>query len=205
VSDDHPPGPVDAGEGQITRLSTINSGKPTPTVDNHTTAGGAIAGDLVQRTLQAARGVAGPGRSGGRRTGRGAAGVLGGGYSGAGPDRLDPASAGEVVAGLFAARGWERPVNEARVFADWSGLVGPEIAAHCQPVSLTQGELRLAAQSTAWATQLRLLAGSVLARLVAELGPDVVTRLHITGPVAPSWSHGPRSVRGARGPRDTYG
>ena len=46
---------------------------------------------------------------------------------------------------------------------------------------------------------------TLLARLVAELGPQVVTKLHITGPVAPSWKHGSRSVRGARGPRDTYG
>jgi predicted nucleic acid-binding Zn ribbon protein len=65
--------------------------------------------------------------------------------------------------------------------------------------------LRIAAESTAWATQLRLLAAAMLARLVAELGPDVVTKLVITGPTAPSWKHGGFSVRGARGPRDTYG
>jgi predicted nucleic acid-binding Zn ribbon protein len=49
------------------------------------------------------------------------------------------------------------------------------------------------------------LQGTVLARIVAELGPDVVTRIVVTGPVTPSWKHGPRSVPGARGPRDTYG
>ena len=94
---------------------------------------------------------------------------------------------------------------EARVFADWTALVGPEIAGHCQPVSLREGELRLSAQSTAWATQLRMLSATLLTRLVAELGPDVVTRLHISGPVGPSWRHGAWSVPGARGPRDTYG
>jgi predicted nucleic acid-binding Zn ribbon protein len=106
---------------------------------------------------------------------------------------------------LFAERGWERPVAEARVFADWPSLVGPEIAARCQPVSLHGGELRLAAESTAWATQLRLLASALLSRLVAELGPHVVTRLSISGPVAPSWKYGAWSVSGGRGPRDTYG
>jgi hypothetical protein len=83
-------------------------------------------------------------------------------------------------------------------------LVGPEIAGRCKPVSLRDGELRLAAESTAWATQLRLLSGTVLAKLVAHLGPDVVTKLHISGPTGPSWKHGAWSVRG-RGPRDTYG
>jgi len=91
------------------------------------------------------------------------------------------------------------------VFADWPALVGPEIAARCQPVGLRDGELRLAAESTAWATQLRLMSSSLLATLVAELGPNVVTRLSIGGPVGPTWKHGAWSVRGARGPRDTYG
>jgi predicted nucleic acid-binding Zn ribbon protein len=129
-----------------------------------------------------------------------------GGYSGPGPDPArDPQPVGQVLSGYVQDRGWERPLAEGRVFTDWSQLVGHDVAAHCEPVSLLDGELRIAAQSTAWATQLRLLAGTLLARLVAELGPQVVTKLHITGPVAPSWKHGGRSVRGHRGPRDTYG
>jgi predicted nucleic acid-binding Zn ribbon protein len=106
---------------------------------------------------------------------------------------------------LFAERGWDHTVAQARVFADWPNLVGAEIAARCHPVSLTDGQLRIAAESTAWATQLRLLSGTLLARLAAQLGPQVVTRVEVSGPVAPSWRHGAWSVRGARGPRDTYG
>jgi predicted nucleic acid-binding Zn ribbon protein len=65
--------------------------------------------------------------------------------------------------------------------------------------------LRISAESTAWATQLRLLVTTLLTRLAGELGSGVVTALTISGPVGPSWKHGSRSVRGARGPRDTYG
>ncbi|SHG20241.1 Protein of unknown function [Jatrophihabitans endophyticus] len=137
------------------------------------------------------------GRNGSRNTG---------GYSGPGHDPArDPQRVGQLLGGLVDDQGWERPLAEARVFADWSTLVGEDVAAHATPQTLTAGELRIAAESTAWATQLRLLAATLLARLVAELGPDVVTKLIITGPVAPSWRHGGRSVRGARGPRDTYG
>ncbi|MGI8679586.1 MAG: DUF721 domain-containing protein [Jatrophihabitans sp.] len=129
-----------------------------------------------------------------------------GGYSAAGPDPVrDPQRVGGLLSGLVEDQGWQRPLAEARVFADWSALVGADIAAHASPQSLRDGELRITAESTAWATQLRLLASALLARLVAELGPEVVTKLLITGPVAPSWKHGGRSVRGARGPRDTYG
>ncbi len=128
-----------------------------------------------------------------------------GGYSGAWPDSTDPASVGAVAADFVADRGWQRPLSEARVFSAWAEIVGADVASHCTPSGLREGELRVAAESTAWATQLRLLAGTLLARIVAELGPEVVTRIVVTGPVAPSWKHGPRAVRGARGPRDTYG
>ena len=114
-------------------------------------------------------------------------------------------SARRLLDGLVDERGWQRPLAEARVFADWASLVGADIAAHCQPVNLNDGELRIAAESTAWATQLQLMAGALLASLVRELGPDVVRKIFITGPTGPSWKHGGWSVRGARGPRDTYG
>jgi predicted nucleic acid-binding Zn ribbon protein len=157
--------------------------------------------DLARSALTQAQGMGRPIR---RRRKRDTTGRRGG-YSGAGPDERDPAAIGGVLSGLFAERGWQRPVTEARVFTDWAGLVGEDIARHCQPVTLREGELRLAAESTAWATQLRMMSSTLLARLVGELGPDVVVRLQITGPVGPSWKHGGWSVRGARGPRDTYG
>ena len=91
------------------------------------------------------------------------------------------------------------------MFADWAALVGGDIASHCRPVSLNAGELRIAAESTAWATQLQLISSALLASLVKQLGPEVVRKVFITGPTGPSWKHGGWSVRGARGPRDTYG
>jgi predicted nucleic acid-binding Zn ribbon protein len=112
---------------------------------------------------------------------------------------------GGILGGYVSDRGWDRPLAEARVFADWAALVGTEVAGHCAPVSLRDGELRIGAESTAWATQLRLLSAQLLARLAGELGPGVVAKVVITGPSGPSWKHGGFSVRGSRGPRDTYG
>ena len=102
------------------------------------------------------------------------------------------------------ARGWQRPAAEATVFGEWERVVGEEVAAHSRPVKLEKGELTIEAESTAWATQLRMLAGRLIARIAAEVGHNVVTRLHVHGPAAPSWNKGLRRVRG-RGPRDTYG
>ncbi|MBX6748854.1 MAG: DUF721 domain-containing protein [Micromonosporaceae bacterium] len=126
------------------------------------------------------------------------------GYSGPGPDPRDPAPLGELIARLVKLRGWQRPAAEARIFGTWDQIVGADLAAHCRPVKLTDGELTIEAESTAWATQIRLLSRPLLSRIQAEVGRDVVRRIHVHGPVAPSWGRGPKRVRG-RGPRDTYG
>ena len=109
-----------------------------------------------------------------------------------------------LVRRLVADRGWEATAASAGVLARWDAIVGADVAARCQPVSLRDGELTVAAESTAWAMQLRGLAPRLLAKIRAEVGPDVVTRLRIHGPVSPTWGTGPRRVAG-RGPRDTYG
>jgi predicted nucleic acid-binding Zn ribbon protein len=126
------------------------------------------------------------------------------GYSGPGPDPRDPQPLGAVLNKLVKSRGWQKPAAEARVFGDWEKVVGADVAAHCRPVKLEDGELTVEAESTAWATQLRLLAAKLLVRIAGEVGSGVVKRLHVHGPAAPSWQRGPRRVRG-RGPRDTYG
>ena len=90
------------------------------------------------------------------------------------------------------------------VFAEWPTVVGEQIAGHAQPVALRHGVLSVAAESTAWATQLRMVQTQLLAKIAAAVGDGVVTALKITGPTAPSWRKGPRHISG-RGPRDTYG
>jgi len=126
-------------------------------------------------------------------------------YSGARADRRDPSAIGSIVRNAISELGWETPLAQARLMGQWESLVGPEIAAHCRPVSLSEGNLKITAESTAWATQLRLLAPRILAKLCEQLPPGMVRRLVISGPSGPSWKKGPWSVPGGRGPRDTYG
>ncbi len=90
------------------------------------------------------------------------------------------------------------------MFGRWDAVVGEQIAAHATPTALNEGVLTVAAESTAWATQLRLVQAQLLAKIAAAVGDGVVTSLKISGPTAPSWRKGPRHIAG-RGPRDTYG
>jgi predicted nucleic acid-binding Zn ribbon protein len=125
-------------------------------------------------------------------------------WSGPGSDPRDPAPLDQSVAELVEDRKWEQTLRTAGIPARWDAIVGAEIAEHCRPQRLENGELTCVAESTAWATQIRLMSPAILARLASELGAGVVRRLSVHGPSAPDWRHGPLRVRG-RGPRDTYG
>jgi predicted nucleic acid-binding Zn ribbon protein len=117
----------------------------------------------------------------------------------------DPATFADAISGLVNERAWSGDMNIGALFGTWAEVVGAELASHVTPVTCANGELVLRADSTAWATQVRLLAGELKARIDAQLGTGIVETITVNGPTAPSWKKGPRSVRGGRGPRDTYG
>lgn len=170
-------------------------------------APGGTAEDLGQAALAAARRMArrGDPASGGSRPRRRRAGAArGGGYSGSGPDDRDPKAFGALVRDMVADRGWDGTVASAAVVGRWDTLVGREIAARCRPTSLLDGELVLTAESTAWATQIRLLVPTLLGRITDEFGAGVVRQIRVHGPTGPTWRKGPLRITG-RGPRDTYG
>lgn len=125
-------------------------------------------------------------------------------WSSAGPDPTDPQRLGPLVDRLLEDRDWTDEAGKGTLFGRWADLVGPQIAAHCRPDRLRDGELLIIADSTAWATQLRLLIPRIQARLASELGSKLVARIRVQGPVAPTQHPGPRRVRG-RGLRDTFG
>ncbi len=119
--------------------------------------------------------------------------------------REDPAPLEAAIGGLIAESGWELSVATGSVFGRWAQIVGPDLAAHTSPVSLADGELIVTADSTAWATQLRLLAGQLVHRLNVELGDGSVRRVQVRGPGTGIRQPGRWQVKGSRGPRDTYG
>ncbi|TFV56384.1 DUF721 family protein [Mycobacterium sp. PS03-16] len=165
--------------------------------------------DLVRRALEEARGAA---RSQGKDVGRGrsspARRVAGPPrrrtWSGPGPDSRDPQPLGAATRDLARSRGWSPRVAEGAVFGQWQAVVGEQIAEHATPTVLRDGVLTVSAESTAWATQLRMVQPQLIAKIAAAVGDGVVTSLKIVGPTAPSWRKGRYHIAG-RGPRDTYG
>lgn len=171
-------------------------------------AGGAAASgvDLARAALAQARAESQLRRRAGRREGEGAREQEPAAQrSGAGPDDRDPQKLDQTISRLLAERGWETMAAVHGVVGRWDQIVGSEVAAHCQPERFAESVLTVVADSTAWATQVRLLAPQLVRRLNEELGDRTVTRVTVLGPASPSWRKGPRRIRDERGPRDTYG
>jgi predicted nucleic acid-binding Zn ribbon protein len=189
-------------------------GPATPGGSEHAEARGGHDPSGLDLARSVARAMGRGTRSGG---GRGEAGTARGGVlrrrrrraeaqsSGAYPDDRDPQTLDATIGRLVSERGWSTDVAVHGVFSRWDTIVGREVAEHCHPERFAEAKLTVRADSTAWATQVRLLAPTVVRRLNEELGDGTVTAIDVKGPHVPSWSKGFRSVRDGRGPRDTYG
>jgi predicted nucleic acid-binding Zn ribbon protein len=172
---------------------------PAPDWDREGTQ---LAEALVNRS-RAAQGGGGAGEGSPTRSSR-ARRAPGAGWSGPARDERDPQLLDAAVDRLVGEHGWGQELAVHGVFARWEQVVGPDVAAHVRVERYADGEVTVRADSTAWATQMRLLAATLVRRFNEETEDGTVSRVVVLGPYAPSWRKGPRSVPG-RGPRDTYG
>jgi predicted nucleic acid-binding Zn ribbon protein len=122
------------------------------------------------------------------------------------PSSRDPKPLADLLDDFTIQADLSAPLAVGGLSFRWDEIVGEEVAEH---VSISEfeestGILRLAADSTAWATQIRMLVPQIALRIDEEIGADIVKEITVAAPSAPSWTFGKRKVPG-RGPRDTYG
>lgn len=117
----------------------------------------------------------------------------------------DPQPLSSVFNEIIANRDWKQGIAEGNLFSEWEKIVGSDVAQHASPLTLLEGKLTIQTTSTAWATQLRLISADLLKTIRDSAPGALVDELVILGPHAPSWKRGLRTIRGSKGPRDTYG
>jgi len=110
----------------------------------------------------------------------------------------------DTLGRFVSEQGWETELRVHGVFSRWEAIVGKDVGQHVTPESFADGRLVVRTDSTAWATQMKLLASDVVRRLNEVLGEETVRVIDVEGPRGPSWKRGRLRVKG-RGPRDTYG
>ncbi len=117
----------------------------------------------------------------------------------------DPQSLSSVLSELVTVRDWRQGIAEGSLFTEWVTVVGSDVGSHSTPISLVDGVLTVQASSTAWATQLTLMASTLLKTISNSAPGALVEEIVVLPPGAPSWKKGIRTIRNSRGPRDTYG
>lgn len=116
----------------------------------------------------------------------------------------DPRGLGDALSSLTTQLGWNSPLAQSELLASWADIAGAETASHSTPAGITDGVLTVRCESTAWATQLRLMRVDIMNHIARRYPEAGIESVRFQGPDAPSWKKGPRSIPG-RGPRDTYG
>ncbi len=162
--------PIDPADPVDARRSQTTAGTARPG------AGRGVSGDptAVRRRPRARRARQGLGTRPGAK-----------GSSGAGEARphavvlaaaaLDATSAirscwARPLSRLLVERGWDVPAAVVGVTERWAEIAGADLADHCRPEKFDTGVLHLVAESTAWATQVRLLVPQLHRRIDEVIG-----------------------------------
>ena len=95
-------------------------------------------------------------------------------YKSSGPKRLGEAL-DQVTSRLKAPRAQVLKL----VFEAWEEMVGSVMATHTSPVRLVEGELVVAVDDPAWATEMRFFSAELIGRLNAAAEEEAVTSLTI--------------------------
>ncbi|WP_226080624.1 DUF721 domain-containing protein [Mycetocola spongiae] len=116
----------------------------------------------------------------------------------------EPRGLGDVMEALTISLGWDSNLSQAELMENWTALAGEETARHSTPIAIENGTLSVQCESTAWATQLRLMRMEIMKQIALRYPEAGIEGIRFVGPNVPSFKRGPRSVQG-RGVRDTYG
>jgi predicted nucleic acid-binding Zn ribbon protein len=82
-----------------------------------------------------------------------------------------PTAVADVVQAVLTRAGLAERVARAQVVAEWPRLVGPQVAAVTAPESVTpDGTLFVRVATSAWMTELQLMAPQILAAVNAGRG-----------------------------------
>ena len=94
--------------------------------------------------------------------------------------RSRPTPLGDVLAHVLAQAGIADRVEQATVVPEWASLVGAQIAAVTEPMSITgDGTLFVAVASHGWMTELSLMEPKILEALNRRAGTLQIKRIRM--------------------------
>ena len=86
----------------------------------------------------------------------------------------EPSGIGSVIRGLLGAPRLRRGISLGRLSRSWAAVVGDQLAAETEPLSLDEAGLVVGASSPAWGAQVRFLSEDIRRRASEALDGDPV-------------------------------
>ena len=108
----------------------------------------------------------------------------------------DPKLLKELVEEVVQREGWADQLSVADLVVRWDQLVGAVNAEHCQPIGFDQGVLTVQADSSAWASAIRLSLATLQERIDQAVGEGLVHQIKVRGPAGPPGARGRWRVKG---------
>ncbi|WP_298267885.1 DUF721 domain-containing protein [Geobacter sp.] len=97
-----------------------------------------------------------------------------------------PRPVADLLADALHGKPAEKRLREGRIWLNWHGAVGPQIAGHAQPISFRDGVLTVAVASAPWMQELNFLKRTIAERLNVLIGEPLVQEIYLkTGKVDP--------------------
>ena len=94
------------------------------------------------------------------------------------PAKKRPSAVGDVLAGVLKQSGIAERVEQAGIIPEWPGLVGAQIAAVTEPMSVSaDGTLFVAVTTNAWMNELSLMEPELLRALNGKEGRPALRRI----------------------------
>lgn len=94
------------------------------------------------------------------------------------PAKKRPSAIGDVLAGVLQESGIAARVEQAGIIPEWPGLVGVQIAAVTEPMSVAaDGTLFVAVTTNAWMNELSLMEPELLRALNGKEGRPAIRRI----------------------------
>jgi predicted nucleic acid-binding Zn ribbon protein len=94
------------------------------------------------------------------------------------PAKKRPSAIGDVLAGVLKDTGIAARVEQAGIIPEWTALVGEQIAAVTEPMSITaDGTLFVNVTTNAWMNELSMMEPELLRALNAKHGRVAVKRI----------------------------
>lgn len=90
-----------------------------------------------------------------------------------------PVSISAPLDRVMESLGAPPPATTKSLFDSWSAIVGTAISSAATPVSLARGVLAITVQDGGWASQLRWMETTLVAKINAELGEGTVERFDV--------------------------